>query len=67
MGALIVIITISNIPLYFTDETGAAVSVSPTIIASILVDLTVVFIFLDMMYSTFRIGKFRKQIMDQEA
>ncbi len=67
IGVFMIISLLTGIPGYFVDENGAPVPFDTTILASILVDLTIAFLFFDMIYSTIMIDRCRRRIKEQEA
>ena len=58
-GAIISVVMIIDIPLYFSDK---SVQTYSSTVASIIVDMTEVFIFIDMIYSAHMLKRLRKEV-----
>ena len=67
LGAVIALILILDIPMYFAPASGVSTTPGASVIVSILVDMTVVFIYIDMLYSTFMINKFLREVSGEES
>lgn len=66
-GALIFVLTIVCTPLYFVDQNGLPNMPGLEDFASMFVDYTVLFIFVDIVFSIIKINRCYKKIINAEA